>query len=54
MKITRVETLTVIVPLHEGAWHSPQYNPEGYVYGGTWVRLHWPDFPIVLIRAAHR
>ncbi len=50
MKITRVETLTVIVPLHEGAWHSPQHNPEGYVYGGTWVRLHWPDFPIVLIR----
>jgi muconate cycloisomerase len=50
MKITRVETFSVIVPLHEGAWHSPQYNPEGYVYGGTWVRLHWPDFPIVLIR----
>lgn len=50
MKITRVETFSVIVPLHEGAWHSPQFNPEGYVYGGTWVRLHWPDFPIVLIR----
>jgi len=50
MKITRVETLTVIVPLHDGAWHSPQYNPEGYVYGGTWVRLHWPEFPMVLIR----
>ncbi len=50
MKITRVETFSVIVPLHEGAWHSPHFNPEGYVYGGTWVRLHWPDFPIVLIR----
>lgn len=50
MKITRVETFTVIVPLHEGSWHSAFFNPEGYVYGGTWVRLHWPDFPIVLLR----
>jgi L-alanine-DL-glutamate epimerase-like enolase superfamily enzyme len=24
--------------------------PEGYGYGGTWQRLHWPEFPIVLLR----
>jgi muconate cycloisomerase len=50
MKIVRVETATVVVPLHEGSWHSPQFEPEGYAYGGTWVRLHWPEFPIVIIR----
>ncbi len=50
MKITRVETITVAVPLHEGSWHSAQYLPEGYNYGGTWVRLNWPEFPIVLLR----
>jgi muconate cycloisomerase len=50
MKITRVETFTVVVPLHPGTWHSAQHDPEGYTYGGTWIRLHWPEFPIVLIR----
>lgn len=50
MKITRVETIAVSVPLHEGSWHSAQYVPEGYTYGGTWIRLHWPEFPIVLIK----
>ncbi|MEA2596431.1 MAG: muconate cycloisomerase [Thermomicrobiales bacterium] len=50
MKIVRVETLTVVVPLHEGSWHSPQFEPEGYSYGGAWVRLHWPEFPIVIIK----
>jgi muconate cycloisomerase len=50
MKITRVETITVAVPLHDGSWHSPEYEPEGYEYGGSWVRLHWPEFPIVLIK----
>ena len=52
MKITRVETITVAVPLHEGSWHSAQYLPEGYSYGGAWVRLNWPEFPIVLLRFA--
>jgi muconate cycloisomerase len=50
MKIVRVETMTVVVPLHPGSWHSPEFEPEGYSYGGTWVRLHWPEFPIVIIR----
>ncbi len=50
MKITRVEAFSVVVPLHEGSWHSDEFVPEGYSYGGTWVRLHWPEFPIVLLR----
>lgn len=50
MRITRVETFTVVVPLHEGSWHSPEFVPEGYSYGGAFVRLHWPEFPIVLLR----
>ena len=40
MKITRVEIFTVVVPLHEGSWHSREFVPEGYVYGGQWARLH--------------
>jgi muconate cycloisomerase len=50
MKITQVETITVRVPIHEGSWHSPEFDPEGYYYGGQWVELHWPGFPIVLIQ----
>jgi muconate cycloisomerase len=50
MKITRVETITVVVPLHEGSWHSPEFVPEGYSYGGQWIRLHWPEYPIVLLK----
>ena len=50
MKITRVETITVVVPVQEGAWHSPEFVPEGYAYGGRWVRLHWPEYPIVLLK----
>jgi muconate cycloisomerase len=50
MKITRVETLTVVVPVHDGAWHSAEFVPEGYHYGGTWIRLHWPEFPIVILK----
>ena len=48
--ITRVETFTVVVPLHDGSWHSAEFVPEGYHYGGAFVRLHWPEFPIVLLR----
>jgi muconate cycloisomerase len=50
MKITRVETITVVVPVHEGSWHSPEFIPEGYSFGGRWVRLHWPEYPIVLLK----
>ena len=50
MKITRVETFAVIVPLHEGAWHSAEFVPEGYAYGGQWMRLHWPEFPSVILK----
>jgi muconate cycloisomerase len=50
VKITRVETITVVVPLHPGSWHSAAHEPEGYSYGGQWVRLHWPEFPIVLLK----
>ena len=28
MKITRVETCTVVVPLHEGSWHSGEFVPD--------------------------
>lgn len=50
MKITEVETIKVQVPLHEGSWHSAEFDPEGYFYGGQWVNLHWPDFRIVLLQ----
>ena len=50
MKITRVETITVIVPIREGTWHSPEFDPELYEHGGATISLHWPDFPIVLLR----
>ncbi len=50
MKITRVETFTVVVPLHEGSWHSPEYEPDVYRAGGATIRQHWPEFPIVLLR----
>jgi muconate cycloisomerase len=49
MKIVRVETITVKVPVHSGAWHSPEFEPEGYEYGGQWVRLHWQEWPIALL-----
>lgn len=50
MKITRVETISVVVPIRSGTWHSPEYDPETYVHGGSEISLHWPDFPIVLLR----
>lgn len=50
MKITHIETLSVVVPVHSGAWHSAEHVPEGYSYGGRWVRLHWPEFPIVILK----
>jgi muconate cycloisomerase len=50
VKITRVETVTVVVPLKPGTWHSPEHEPDGTTLGGQWLRLHWPDFPIVLIK----
>jgi muconate cycloisomerase len=50
VKITRVETISVVVPVHEGAWHSAEFVPEGYSYGGQWIRLHWPEFPIVILK----
>jgi muconate cycloisomerase len=50
MKISRVETIVVQVPVHEGAWHSAEFVPEGYAYGGQWIRLHWPEYPIVILK----
>lgn len=50
MKIIRVETFSVVVPLHEGAWHSAEFVPEGYAFGGQWIQLHWPEFPSVLLK----
>jgi muconate cycloisomerase len=50
LKITRVEAITVRVPLHPGSWHSAEFEPEGYTYGGQWIRLSWPEFPIVLLK----
>jgi muconate cycloisomerase len=50
MIINRVETVKVVVPVHDGAWHSAEFVPEGYSYGGQWVRLHWPEFPIVILK----
>lgn len=47
MKITRVQTDTVVVPLHPGAWHSPAIIESG---ADSWEGLHWPDRPIVLLR----
>jgi muconate cycloisomerase len=50
VKIVSVETMPVVVPIHDGSWHSPEYLPEGYSYGGTWIRLNWPEFPAVILR----
>jgi muconate cycloisomerase len=47
MKITRIETFPVVVPLHQGAWHS---TPEIEIAGDSWEHLHWPERPIVLLR----
>jgi muconate cycloisomerase len=49
MKITRVETHTVVVPIHDGSWHSPEFEPEAYVHGGASISLHWPEYPIVIL-----
>lgn len=50
MRIVRVETTSVVVPVHDGAWHSAEFSPEQYVFGGQTIRLHWPEFPIVLLK----
>ncbi len=50
MRITKVETVTVVVPIREGTWHTPEYDPETYTHGGATISLHWPDFPIVLLK----
>lgn len=47
MKITRLETFTVVVPLHEGSWHS---TPEISIENDNWEHVHWPERPIVLLR----
>jgi muconate cycloisomerase len=47
MKITRIETFTVVVPLHPGAWHSKSdVDPTDE----SWEHWRWPDRPIVLLR----
>jgi muconate cycloisomerase len=50
MKITHVETVSVVVPLHAGSWHSADYEPEGKTIGGAWFRQRWEEFPIVILR----
>jgi muconate cycloisomerase len=50
MKITQVETFTVVVPLHEGSWHSLEFDPDRYYVGGTSVPSPWPAVPIVVLR----
>ena len=50
MKITRIETFTVVVPVHPGSWHSPEYEPERYVRGGVVVNMEWPKVPTVILR----
>lgn len=50
MKISKVETISVVVPVREGAWHSPELDQDGASYGGRWVRMYWPEFPIVILR----
>lgn len=47
MKITRLQTDTVVVPLHRGAWHSPSLIESR---ADSWEHLHWPERPIVLLR----
>jgi muconate cycloisomerase len=47
MKITRIETLTVVVPLHPGAWDSVVGVDTA---GDIWEHRHWTERPIVLLR----
>ena len=46
MKITRLETFTVVVPLHPGAWHSVDIDHAG----DSWEHGHWPERSLVLLR----
>ncbi|MGD9710730.1 MAG: mandelate racemase/muconate lactonizing enzyme family protein [Thermomicrobiales bacterium] len=50
VRITSIETISVVVPIREGTWHSPEYEPEDYVHGGATISLDWQQFPIVLLR----
>lgn len=50
MKITHIDTYTVVVPVHPGSWHSPEHEPEAYVRGGVTVNMSWPSVPTVLLR----
>jgi L-alanine-DL-glutamate epimerase-like enolase superfamily enzyme len=50
MKITHIETVSVLVPLHPGSWHSAEYEPEGKSIGGHWFRQRWEEFSIVVLR----
>jgi muconate cycloisomerase len=50
MKITRIDTYTVVVPVHPGSWHSPAHEPEAYVRGGVVVNMEWPKVPTVILR----
>jgi muconate cycloisomerase len=47
MKIVRIETFTVVVPLHPGSWDSESGID---VDGESWEHLHWPERPLVLLR----
>jgi L-alanine-DL-glutamate epimerase-like enolase superfamily enzyme len=46
LKLTRIETFTVVVPLHEGAWHSAGINHAG----DSWEHGHWPERQCVLFQ----
>jgi muconate cycloisomerase len=50
VKITRMDTYTVVVPVHPGSWHSPANEPEAYVRGGVLINMEWPKVPTVILR----
>ena len=50
MKITQIDTYTVVVPVHPGSWHSVVNEPESYVRGGVLVNMEWPKVPTVILR----
>jgi muconate cycloisomerase len=50
MRITQIETFTVVVPVRPGAWHSPAFEPEGYQRGGVFVAMEWPEAPTTILR----
>lgn len=47
MKLTRIETFTVVVPVHPGSWHSLSGIDQSHE---SWEQKQWWDSPAVVLR----